>query len=153
MLARIRVHLANARFEQSARAALRCFRVGFLLAVNRQGKVCGRRRRRRTAVDSLGSGSGDEMVLPSSLQQWLEAGAAAKAGQRRPPGSLPIIRNCGCITWATRLERVSAAAGQGRGPHLPADFPANSAHHREGEVLAWLSKGKTNRDIAADPGG
>src|ERR1700760_4945353 len=71
MLARIRVHLANARLPQSARAALEVSG-RFLLAVNRQGKVMwATPQAQKLLSENLGTASGDEMVLPEPLQQWL----------------------------------------------------------------------------------
>ena len=57
MLARIRVHLANARLTQSARAALDVSG-RFLLAVSRQARSCGRRRRRKMLSDHLAADNG-----------------------------------------------------------------------------------------------
>src|ERR1700740_108824 len=72
MLARIRVHLANARLTQSARAALDVSG-RYLLAVNRQGKVMwATPQAQKLLTDSLGPAGAEELVLPEQLQQWLE---------------------------------------------------------------------------------
>src|ERR1700759_4022786 len=72
MLARIRVHLTNARLTQSARAALDVSG-RLLLAVNGQGKVMwATPQAQKLLADSLGPAAGDEMILPTALQQWLE---------------------------------------------------------------------------------
>src|ERR1700749_2816643 len=71
MLARIRVHLANARLTQSARAALDVSG-RFLLAVNRQGRLMwATPQAQKLLADRLGPAGSDEMVLPEALQQWL----------------------------------------------------------------------------------
>ena len=150
MLARIRVHLANARLTQSARAALDVSG-RFLLAVNRQGKVMwATPQAQKLLSDSLGSGSGDEMVLPSSLQQWLEQAQAGKSGSKAATASFPdhpelrlhYMGNAGSNEFLLRLAKDA-------GHNLPAEFSSElGLTTREGEVLAWLSKGKTNRDIA-----
>src|SRR5258707_4122878 len=82
MLARIRVHLANARLTQRARAALDVSgRV--LLAVNRQGKVMwATPQAQKLLSDSLGSASGDEMVLPDPMPQWLDQAQKSKASPK-----------------------------------------------------------------------
>src|SRR5437764_14837201 len=68
MLARIRVHLGNARLTQSARAALDVSG-RFLFAVNRQGKLMwATPQAQKLLADSL-SGASDELVLPEPLQQ------------------------------------------------------------------------------------
>src|ERR1700692_2420525 len=67
MLARIRVHLANARLTQRPRAALDASG-RYLVAVNRQGEVMwAPPQAQKWLSDPLGSGSSDEMVLPEAL--------------------------------------------------------------------------------------
>src|SRR6201996_1912544 len=70
MLARIRVHLANARLTQSARAALDVSG-RFLLAVNRQGLIMwSTPQAHKLLADQRSRGDqADEMVLPAPLQQ------------------------------------------------------------------------------------
>src|SRR5580692_9556989 len=70
MLARIRVHLANARLTQSARAALDVSG-RFLLAVSRQGKIMwATPQAQKLLSDSLGPAASDDMILPAVLQEW-----------------------------------------------------------------------------------
>src|SRR5215510_215624 len=72
ILARIRVHLANARMTQSARAALDVSG-RYLLAVNRQGRLMwATPQAQKLLADSFSAVSSDELVLPEPLQQWLE---------------------------------------------------------------------------------
>jgi DNA-binding NarL/FixJ family response regulator len=151
MLARIRVHLANARLTQSARAALDVSG-RFLLAVNRQGKVMwATPQAQKLLADSLGSSaSNDEMVLPDALQQWLEQAQGGKGGAKTATAPFPdhpelrlhYIGNAGPNEFLLRLAKDAGAT-------LPAEFSTElGLTTREGEVLSWLSKGKTNRDIA-----
>src|SRR5215467_2189773 len=84
MLARIRVHLANARLTQSARAALDVSG-RYLLAVNAAGRLMwATPQAQKLLADSLGATGGDEMVLPEALQQWL---AQAQGGKGASKGS------------------------------------------------------------------
>lgn len=150
MLARIRVHLANARLTQSARAALDVSG-RFLLAVNRKGKVMwATPQAQKLLADNLGTGSSDEMVLPESLVQWLEQTQKGKSGSKTAAASLPdnpelrlyYMGSAGPNEFLLRLAKDASAT-------LPAEFSSElGLTTREGEVLAWLSKGKTNRDIA-----
>ena len=149
MLARIRVHLANARLTQSARAALDVSG-RFLLAVNRQGKVMwATPQAQKLLSDNLGSGSADEMVLPEALQQWLEQMQKGKGGSKaaaaipdNPELRLYYMGNAGPNEYLLRLAKDTSA-------NLPPEFTSElGLTTREGEVLSWLSKGKTNRDIA-----
>jgi DNA-binding NarL/FixJ family response regulator len=150
MLARIRVHLANARLTQSARAALDVSG-RFLLAVNRQGKVMwATPQAQKLLSDNLGAASSDEMVLPDALLQWLEQAQTSKGGAKAATASFPdhpelrlhYMGNAGPNEFLLRLAKDAGHA-------LPASFSSElGLTTREGEVLSWLSKGKTNRDIA-----
>jgi DNA-binding CsgD family transcriptional regulator len=150
ILARIRVHLANARMTQSARAALDVSG-RFLVAINREGKVMwATPQAQKLLVDSLNPAGSDDMVLPASLLQWLEQ-AQARGGSKTPiAASLPdrpelrlhYMGNAGPGEFLLRLAKDTSGS-------LPAAFTAElGLTTREGEVLSWLSKGKTNRDIA-----
>jgi len=148
MLARIRVHLANARLTQSARAALDVSG-RYLLAVNRQGKIMwATPQAQKLLTDSLGPAGAEELVLPEPLQQWLDAaqkksGAKATASfPEHPELQLHYMGKAGGNEFLLRLAKDTSA-------NLPAEFTSElGLTTREGEVLSWLSKGKTNRDIA-----
>jgi DNA-binding NarL/FixJ family response regulator len=151
MLARIRVHLANARLTQSARDALDV--TGrFLFAVSRQGRILwATPQAQKLLADSLSAGPGDELELPPPLLQWLEQ--AQKAGTTSKSQALasfpdnPLLQlqymgKSGPNEFLLRLAKDAT-------PDLPAKFSSElGLTTREGEVLSWLSKGKTNRDIA-----
>jgi DNA-binding NarL/FixJ family response regulator len=150
MLARIRVHLANARLTQSARAALDVSG-RFLLAVNRAGKIMwSTPQAQKLLADHFAAGGSEEMVLPEPLREWLEQSQKGKAGTKAQAASFPeypelklyYIGNAGPNEFLLRLAKDSNAG-------LPAEFSSElGLTTREGEVLSWLSKGKTNRDIA-----
>jgi DNA-binding response OmpR family regulator/DNA-binding CsgD family transcriptional regulator len=151
MLARIRVHLANARLTQSARAALDVSG-RFLLAVNRQGKIMwATPQAQKLLSDNLEAGTNDELLLPDLMLQWLEQTQKGKAGPKTPalasfPNNeqlrLQYMGKLGPNEFLLRLAKDSHA-------DMPAEFSSElGLTTREGEVLSWLSKGKTNRDIA-----
>jgi DNA-binding NarL/FixJ family response regulator len=151
MLARIRVHLTNARLTQSARAALDVSG-RFLLAVNRFGKIMwATPQAQKLLADSLNPASGDELALPEPLQQWLEQAQKGRSGSKaqaaasfpdHPELRLYYMGNAGPNEFLLRLAKDSGA-------DPPAEFSSElGLTPREGEVLSWLSKGKTNRDIA-----
>jgi DNA-binding CsgD family transcriptional regulator len=151
MLARIRVHLANARLTQSARDALDVSG-RFLFAVSRQGKIMwATPQAQKLLADSLTAGPGDELELPPPMLQWLEqaqkAGTTSKAQTiasfpDNPLLQLQYMGKSGPNEILLRLAKDST-------PDLPATFSSElGLTTREGEVLSWLSKGKTNRDIA-----
>jgi DNA-binding response OmpR family regulator len=151
MLARIRVHLANARLTQSARAALDVSG-RFLLAVSRQGKIMwATPQAQKLLSDNLAAAANDELVLPHSMLQWLEQAQKGKAGSKTPAMAsfpdneqlrLQYMGKLGPNEFLLRLAKDSSA-------NTPAEFSSElGLTSREGEVLSWLSKGKTNRDIA-----
>jgi DNA-binding NarL/FixJ family response regulator len=148
MLARIRVHLANARLTQSARAALDVSG-RFLLAVSRAGKLMWATPQAQKLLSGSLDGGDDELVLPEPLLLWLDQAQQGKAGAKavasipgHPELRLYYMGNAGANEVLLRLAKESTTA-------LPAEFSSEfRLTTREGEVLSWLSKGKTNRDIA-----
>jgi DNA-binding response OmpR family regulator len=151
MLARIRVHLANARLTQSARAALDVSG-RFLLAVNGQGKLMWATPQAQKLLSSvLAADSDDGLLLPPAMQQWLAQLQKVKAGSKTPAMAsfpndeqlrLQYMGTLGPNEFLLRLAKDSST-------ETPAEFSsALGLTSREGEVLSWLSKGKTNRDIA-----
>jgi len=151
MLARIRVHLANARMTQSARAALDVSG-RFLLAVNRQGTILwATPQAQKLLADNLAAGADDELVLPLPMLQWLEQAQRAKSGSKStamaafPDNDQLRLQYMGKLGPNEFLLRLAKDAS----PGMPAEFSSElGLTTREGEVLSWLSKGKTNRDIA-----
>jgi DNA-binding NarL/FixJ family response regulator len=151
MLARIRVHLANARLTQSARTALDVSG-RFLLAVSRQGKVIwATPQAQKLLSDNLAGDANDGLALPQSMLEWLEQVQKSKAGPKTlAMASFPnneqlrlqYMGKLGPNEFLLRLAKDSIAK-------VPAEFSSElGLTTREGEVLSWLSKGKTNRDIA-----
>ncbi len=151
MLARIRVHLANARLTQSARAALDVSG-RFLLAVSRQGKIMwATPQAQKLLTDNLAAASDDELVLPEPMLQWLEQAQKGKPGSKTPvmasfPDNeqlqLQYMGKLGPNEFLLRLAKDSST-------NTSAQFSSElGLTTREGEVLSWLAKGKTNRDIA-----
>ena len=115
MLARIRVHLANARLTQSARAALDVSG-RYLLAVDRQGTIMwATPQAQKLLSDSLGPASDEELVLPAPLQQWLEV-AQRKSGSKatamfpdHPELQLYYVGNAGPNEFLLRLAKDTSA--------------------------------------------
>jgi DNA-binding response OmpR family regulator/DNA-binding CsgD family transcriptional regulator len=148
MLARIRVHLANARLTQSARAALDVSG-RYLLAVNAAGRLMWATPQAQKLLADALDGDGDDVALPAPLPQWLEQARKGKSGSK-PLASLPgheqlrlqYMGKLGANEYLLRLAKDSGA-------ETPAEFSTElGLTTREGEVLSWLAKGKTNRDIA-----
>jgi DNA-binding response OmpR family regulator/DNA-binding CsgD family transcriptional regulator len=145
MLARIRVHLANARLAQSARMALDASG-RFLFAVNRDGEVVWATPQ---AQKLLSATTPDQALSPAPLRDWLQVIEAGNVDAKSPPPPslndqfrLQFIAKLGPNEFLLRITKDS-------GPVTPAQFSKElGLTAREGEVLSWLSKGKSNRDIA-----
>ena len=150
MLARIRVHLANARMTQSAQTALDVSG-RFLMAVSRQGKIVwATPQAQKLLSDNLPAASGDELILSQPMLEWLDQAQKGKAGPKTAAASFPnneqlrlqYMGKLGPNEFLLRLAKDSSS-------NMPAEFSSElGLTTREGEVLSWLSKGKTNRDIA-----
>ncbi|MGO4713420.1 response regulator [Bradyrhizobium sp. 2TAF24] len=146
MLARIRVHLANARLAQSARMALDVSG-RYLFAADRAGRVVWATPQ---AQKLLAPAAAEPAALAAPLQAWLTEIDAGRADAR--PAQIPFLAGeqlrlqfmgkLGADEFLLRIARDSS-------PDTPAQFSKElGLTAREGEVLAWLSKGKANRDIA-----
>src|SRR5579863_3739174 len=148
MLARIRVHLANARMTQSARAALDASG-RYLLAVNGQGRIVwATPQAQKMLSENLPSTTGEEFALSEPMLQSLmqEGKTKSKARTASLPENeqlqLQYMGKLGPNEFLLRLAKDSSA-------DTPIEFSSElGLTTREGEVLSWLSKGKTNRDIA-----
>ncbi|MBO4221664.1 response regulator transcription factor [Bradyrhizobium neotropicale] len=150
MLARIRVHLANARLTQSARAALDVSG-RYLLAVNGLGKILWATPQAQRLLSDTLAEDGDDLALPDPIPQWLEQTQKGKAAAKTTtmasfPANeqlrLQYMGKLGVNEFLLRLAKDTSA-------DMPAEFSSElGLTTREGEVLSWLSKGKTNRDIA-----
>jgi len=152
LLARIRVHLANARMAHSARAALDVFG-RFLLAASLDGRVlwCTPQAGRLlgAAFDDFDT---DGYVLPKSVRDWLAQCATAKpamapsialAADAAPMAlKLVFVGEVGPDEYLLRLVEGEAENEQSLLRHKLA------VTEREAEVLLWIARGKSNRDIA-----
>ena len=152
MLARIRVHLANARLTQSARAALDVSG-RYLLAVNSQGKIMwATPQAQKLLSDTLGRRIATTMsCCPTRCRNGWTRPARARPGRKpRSWPRFPATSSSGCNIWASSApNEFLLRLAKDSGTDTPAEFSSElGLTTREGEVLSWLSKGKTNRDIA-----
>ncbi len=153
LLARIHVHLVNARKTHSAQAALDVFG-RFLLAANRSGRVlwCTPQTVKllSAAVQDFAS---EQYVLPPKVQAWLAECAGAKGGNPSETIALadtgaPIkteLSFIGAIGADEYLLRLIEGDVGGDADLLKRKLAVTQ---REAEVLFWIARGKSNRDIA-----
>ena len=151
LVARVGVHLANARLTRSAQAALDT--TGrFLLAISRGGELVwstpqtGAWLGAREAADAGPS----VRALPEAVVSWGLA-CAAHPGRCRPLAF--AAPRTGRVLEASYVGRISADEILLRLVSVDQAADEQVIRHRlrltarEAEVLLWVSRGKTNRDI------
>ncbi|MCI0752540.1 response regulator transcription factor [Teichococcus vastitatis] len=147
VLARIGTHLANARLTRSAHAALDV--AGrFLLAADREGAVLWATPQAaallRDVTPEAGDGGPGSLLIPGWVVPEGDAPRRPFAVQL-PDGREVLFQHVGQIGPEELLLRVTASA-PGGDEALLRDRLGLTA--REAEVLLWLGRGKSNRDIA-----
>jgi DNA-binding NarL/FixJ family response regulator len=149
LLARIRVHLANARASQSARMALDA--TGrFLLAANGAGRVLWCTPQATKLLEAALPSRDGSFFFPEALRTRLKsvAGRSVEFVALSLPGSsgqklqLSFLGQIGDDELLFRLTNEQAANDQAS--LLKQQFGLTP---RESEVLLWIAQGKTNRDI------
>ncbi len=149
MLARIRVHLTNARLANSARAALD-MSGHFLFAVNEEGKLIWATPQTHKFLASQDTNDAQEAFsLGPAQMQWLAQmrhdGRVASPIRSRFRNQAATLSYLGILGPGEILLRLTLDNVPPTQTELRKVLGLTS---RESEVLSWLSKGKTNRDIA-----
>lgn len=152
LLARIRVHLANARLAQSTQAALDASG-RHLLAANRAGNILWYTPQAAKLLRAaFGDFDSERFVLPADVCTWLQT---RSAGATKTADLIPLQQEA-----ATRKLRLSYVGMTGADEFLLRliDETMNREEIilkekllltlREAEVLSWIARGKSNRDIA-----
>ncbi|SER32894.1 two component transcriptional regulator, LuxR family [Faunimonas pinastri] len=147
LFARIRVHLGNARAAQSARMALDS--AGrFLFAANRAGRIQWSTPQALKLLASFLPPDGADMLLDGVPGDWIRqlpaTGSAADltVSESGPQLQFSLIGSVGPDELLIRLTRLDSADEQAS---LRRSLPVTA---REAEVLLWIARGKSNRDIA-----
>jgi DNA-binding response OmpR family regulator/DNA-binding CsgD family transcriptional regulator len=154
LLARIRVHLANARMAYSARTALDTFG-RFLLATNRGGHVLWSTPQAALLLEiAYPTADPEGHVLPKQVQEWIHqrsnsdvpAGLVDLLSLRSERGSPTLeFSYIGQIGPNEILLRLAESGGNDDQRVLQQKLMLTQ---RESEVLLWIARGKSNRDIA-----
>lgn len=152
LIARIRVHLANARQTHSARAALDASG-RYLLSATREGRVLWSTPQASALLTSITVPSpGDSLMLPEPVRRWLDGRRADPAAAEPDAIDLPVegsprrlrLSYVGQIGPEELLLRI--VDDEGLAPEQVLRTRLNLTV-REAEVLMWLARGKANRDI------
>ena len=142
VLARLATHLRNAHVSRLAREAVDVAGLGVLL-LDRQGRIAWRSPQAKRWLQQALGPQDDEAALRAWLQQAVQQGEAlaplAEGQQLQArylgpggPGEVMVLLRPVAAALDAAHKRLSGAA----------------LTPRETEVLSWLAKGKTNRDIA-----
>jgi DNA-binding response OmpR family regulator len=150
LLARIRVHLANARLARSAQTALDVSG-RFLLAVDRTGRVLWCTPQAATLLGAaIRDFSSQDYALPPAVRSWLTERLADAAtdnielarGRAAEPLFLSYVGQVGTDEVLLRLTEGEA------GSEVEVLRRKLMLTQREAEVLLWIARGKANRDVA-----
>jgi DNA-binding NarL/FixJ family response regulator len=140
VLARLAAHVRNARAVRMAREALDVGGLGVLMVDARRRIAWQSPQAQRWLVEFFGG-------APAALMDWLQADAAA-------PGEGPRIEAGSRMLAARRLGTVGLGevmwllSVRPAGDAAAARLSSAALTPRETEVLSWIAKGKTNRDVA-----
>jgi DNA-binding NarL/FixJ family response regulator len=153
LLARIRVHLGNARLALETHAALDASG-RFLFATNHAGRVLWCTPKARRLLGAEGGARTDHTYLPAGVIEQLlrlrrgdrtaQAHCLIEVAGKRLECS--FMSPLGPDELLFRLAETGGASADADQVRLQQAFSLTS---REAEVLLWLSRGKANRDIGA----
>lgn len=144
--ARIRVHLTNAQSAQNARIALDA--AGrYLLAIGLDGRARWMTpQATRLVADTMGSAERGQELLSTHVAAWMSSGGGRGGREVTVPGTPGGLQlsYLGPLSADEQLFRLTLANQPSRDQLLRQHFMLTG---REAEVLLWIAKGKTNRDI------
>lgn len=145
VMARLATHVRNAHAARLAREAVDVAGMGAVVLDGR-GRVAWRSpQATQWMAQAFGPGGADDGAQGArgAAQEWLrQAAAQGEATAPLPDGRQLRVRHVGQSGFAESMLLLGVASA-GTAPALQVALTP-----RETEVLAWLAKGKTNRDIA-----
>jgi len=140
VLARLHTHARNAHITRMARDAVDVAGMGVVL-IDAQGRVAWRSPQAALWLHALGEPSAPGQ-LPAALDPVLAGGASVVLSTLA--GTRLSVRNLGTATLGETMLLLAPHKEGAAGTSRLADAALTP---RETEVLSWLAKGKTNRDI------
>jgi DNA-binding NarL/FixJ family response regulator len=151
LLARIHVHLANARLTQSARVALDASG-RYLLASDHAGHILWSTPHATKLLASIfGEFGTPDFIMPAEIRTWLAEFGAGPAklsdrvlrgdGEVRRRVEISSMGRIGPDEFLFRLTEIESVSDELR---LQQRFSLTA---REAQVLLWVARGKSNRDV------
>ncbi|GAB4551807.1 MAG: response regulator transcription factor [Rhizobacter sp.] len=141
VLVRLATHVRNARAVRLAREAVDVGGHG-VLVIDAQMRVAWRSPQAAGWLRELFPGSAES--LPNDWLAWLSAGASPEHSSTGANGQVLLLRNLGPVGLGEQMllmqRRAEPSAAANR-------LSTASLTPREAEVLSWVAKGKTNRDV------
>ncbi|WP_428420700.1 response regulator [Methylibium sp.] len=141
VLARLHTHARNARITRLAREAVDVAGLGVLL-VDAQGRIAWRSPQAARWLAARGPEHPDDVIAAA------DAGTQCVFELPGPPAQQLVLSSLGAAglgetMWLLEVQRSDGAGAAA----TPSRLSAAALTPRETEVLSWLAKGKTNRDI------
>ena len=141
VLARLHTHARNARITRLAREAVDVAGLGVLL-VDAQGRIAWRSPQAARWLAARGPEHLDDVIAAA------DAGTQCVFELPGPPAQQLVLSSLGAAglgetMWLLEVQRSDGDGGAA----TPSRLSAAALTPRETEVLSWLAKGKTNRDI------
>ncbi|RQO61333.1 DNA-binding response regulator [Paucibacter sp. KBW04] len=141
VLARLNAHVRNAKLARLSREAMDVAGFGVLL-LDRQGEIAWRS---PGASRWLLEYSGNQSCASLPTAWRAAVGEDLRISSPRRPTLSLVIKNLGPVAQGETLYLLSQSSLEGSSS---SQLNRAALTSREAEVLSWLSKGKTNRDIA-----
>jgi DNA-binding NarL/FixJ family response regulator len=141
VLVRLATHVRNARAVRLAREAIDVGGHG-VLVIDAQMRVAWRSPQAATWLRELFPAA--SAGLPADWLAWLSAGVSPEHSSTGANGQVLLLRNLGPVGLGEQMllmqRRAEPSAAANR-------LSTASLTPREAEVLSWVAKGKTNRDV------
>lgn len=142
VLARLHTHVRNARISRLAREAVDVAGMGVIL-VDALGRISWRSPQAATWLPLLRGEPSAAAQLPPQLQGLLDKDSSMQL--TTPTGLRLSARSMGMATLGEKMLLLEQIRDD---EAMPSNLANANLTPRETEVLSWLTKGKTNRDIA-----
>jgi DNA-binding NarL/FixJ family response regulator len=146
VLARLHTHARNARITRMAREAVDVAGLGVML-IDAQGRIAWRSPQAAVWLQALEEPQAGTLAgqLPAALAEAATGDAARTVTTR--DGVRLSVRNMGAATLGETMLLLELQRGAAGGGAAESRLAQAALTPRETEVLSWLAKGKTNRDI------